>query len=111
MSKTIAMLVTSITGNTAKLADAVEQELKQQGHRVKRYDNMEALHAVDTANVVDMVNVVDMANTVDDVAALDDTAAPINPLQADLYMVFFWCRKSTLNDQAQKMTKAIRAKT
>ncbi len=70
MNKTIAMLVTSVTGNTNKLADAVERSLTQQGYTVIRKENAEGTRET---------------------------------IEADAYLIFFWCRKSTLNDMSMKM--------
>ena len=69
MRKTIALLVTSVTGNTMKLADAVEADLKENGYQTIRLENTRTVH---------------------------------ERVEADLYLVFFWCRKSTLNDVSRK---------
>ncbi len=69
--KTIAIFVSSLTGNTKKLADAVEEQLKRKKERYK-------VIVYDTRTVPDII-------------------------LADYYLLFFWCRRSGLDDASKKL--------
>lgn len=75
--RTAALLVASVTGNTQKVADALQGELERQGW-----------------NVLHLVNRERFEKTV----------------EADLYLVGFWCRKSSMDDSSRRLVNQYQGK-
>lgn len=76
MGKKILTQVSSITGNTRKVADFVINMLKKEGHEVVEITSIDKIDS--------------------------------NKLsQFDFIIVFFWCRKSAMDDKSNKLVDAI----
>lgn len=77
---TISVMISSLTGNTQKIADAVLKELKNDGNAFTRIDifhNKELLQL---------------------------------PALNEYILLFFWCRKSTLDDYSQAVIRQCKGK-
>lgn len=77
---TISVAISSLTGNTQKIADAVLKELgntMNDSINIKTFRNKELLHL---------------------------------PEQTDYILLFFWCRKSSLDDYSRKVIKQCKGK-
>ena len=72
-----ALFVASVTGNTRKVADALQKELERQGWKVLLLVNRERFE---------------------------------RPVEADLYLVGFWCRKSSMDDSSRKLVNQYQGK-
>ncbi|WP_294374709.1 flavodoxin family protein [uncultured Clostridium sp.] len=69
MKKDIAIFISSVTGNTLKIASRVKEEIEGKGYNIilKKFHDLEEVQC-----------------------------------EADLYILCFWCRRSTLDDLSQR---------
>lgn len=78
MKKRVVLCISSFTGNTRKIAEALEEELKDNGYDVSVLDNH-------------------FKYDIDD--------------NDDLFIVCFWCRRSTLDFESKKKIDSLKGKT